>query len=278
MKVSGTALAQTILRDLKPTVNNCITKPHLAVVLATNNPAPHMYVSIKSRRAQEIGVTLSKYEYTSVEQEQCIKTINDLNANPNIHGILIQLPMYENWNSEEYVNAVSPNKDVDGFLPNSRFKPATGLAVWEMLTEFAKLEQYPSAYDFLKDKNIVILGKGKTAGKPAADLLRENKLNPTIIDTKTINPTELIAVADVIISATGRKHIIKGSSIKEGAYVIGIGVGKETIDGEEKIYGDIEETEIDQKTKLWCPTIGGIGPLTIACLLRNTVNAATNNR
>ena len=277
MKISGTQRSQEILQELKRKISKSKIVPHLSIVIATNNPAPQMYVRLKTKRAQDIGLKISKYEFNHTQEADALSLIKKLNSDKSVHGILVQLPTYSSWNTEMLINSIAPSKDVDGFLPNSHFKPATGLAVWEMLCEFAKHEGFTSTQNFLKDKKIAILGKGKTAGKPSADILKQHSLNPIIIDSKTENPDEIIIQSDVIISATGIKHIITGEKIKPNSYIIGIGVGKERLGDKETIFGDIDEDSIDSKAKLYCPTIGGIGPLTIACLLKNTVESFLSN-
>lgn len=274
MKIPGTPIANTILEHLKSQIARIEVTPHLAIILATTNPAPKMYVSIKLRRAAEIGLKTTVYEFNSYDQELCLTTINELNNDPIVHGILVQLPMHEGWDQNQYVNAVLPTKDVDGFLPDSQFKPATGLAVWEMLTAFAQHESFVTTHDFLKNKKITVVGKGKTAGKPTIDILTSEGFLPTVIDSKTQNPDEILKTSDIIISAVGKRNLITADNIKESSYILGIGVGKELREGKERIYGDIDEESIQHKAKLYCPTIGGIGPLTIACLLRNVVNGA----
>jgi 5,10-methylene-tetrahydrofolate dehydrogenase/methenyl tetrahydrofolate cyclohydrolase len=142
-----------------------------------------------------------------------------------------------------------------------------------MLSEFARLDGEQSAKDFLNGKIITVLGRGKTAGKPTRELLMKKGYEVNLIHSQTPDPDGIIKSSDIIISATGKKHIINGSNIKSGSYVIGVGVGKE----DEKTIGDLAEGEIAEIAKLYCPTIGGIGPLTIACLLRNVVASAKRN-
>lgn len=274
MKVSGKEIAQAILEKLQQEIKKEKLKPSLAIILAGNNPASRIYVKNKIKTAEKIGVEAKLYEFSENEYDKCLGSIDKLNNDSKIHGIIVQYPVYDSWNFDELVLKVNPKKDVDGFLKDSPFRGATALGVWEMIGAFAKIEGFADATDFLKDKKVVLLGKGKTAGGPIRDLLQDEKVIFSLIDSKTENPDEIIKQADVLISATGKKNIISGNKIKNGCYVIGVGVGKETIDQEEKIYGDINEEEISQKAKLYCPTIGGIGPLTIACLLRNVVEAA----
>ena len=196
--------------------------------------------------------------------------IQKLNADKDIHGIIVQYPVFKEWNFDEIIQDISPQKDVDGFLANSPFRGATALAVWEMLTAFAKEERFKNAKNFLSGKQVVLLGKGKTAGGPIRNLLAEERVEFNLIDSKTADPNRIIKNADVVISATGIKHIINGKNIRKGSFVIGVGVGKD----EGKIYGDIDEQEVAKLAKLYCPTIGGIGPLTVACLLENVVKSA----
>lgn len=282
MKISGKVIAESILKKLQLKIKKENLKPILAIILAGENPASMLYVNSKLKTAQKLGIGAQLFQFKRNEKNKLLKTLDKLNKDKKIHGIIVQFPLYDGWNFDEIVSKMNPQKDVDGFLQHSSFKGATALAVWEMLGAFARHEGFKNTEDFLKGKKVVILGKGKTAGSPTIELLRE-KLVPSgseggialsVIDSKTENPDEIIKKADVVISATGRKNIINGSNIKRGAYVIGVGVGKEIIDGLPKIYGDINEEQVSKKAKLYCPTIGGIGPLTIASLLRNVVQSA----
>lgn len=274
MKVSGKEVADVIAKKLHEEVNSLKVKPTLAIILVGDNPASRIYVKNKIKRAEEVGIKADLFEFSKNQFDECIDRIQQLNADKNIHGIIIQFPIYEGWDFDELMTKINPQKDVDGFLLDSPFRGATALGIWEMLTAFALQEGFNRTEEFLEDKNIALLGKGKTAGGPTRDLLTEKKVQFTLIDSKTENPDEIIKNADVVISATGKKHIITGEKIKEGSYVIGVGVGKEQTGNEEKIYGDIEEESVSQKAKYYCPTIGGIGPLTIVCLLRNVLESA----
>lgn len=275
MKVSGKIVADKILQNLRTEIEQKNLHPHLVIILAGNNPASKIYVTNKIKAAESIGVKATLLEFAETEQNKFLKVLEGLNSDPEVQGVIIQYPVYDSWDFESLIQKINPEKDVDGFLPDSPYFPATALGIWEMLGAFAETEGYVSVEEFLKGKKIVNLGKGRTAGGPAIRLIREKGFETTVIDSKTQNPNEIIKQADVIISATGIKNIINGSNIKDGAYVIGVGIGREDIDGESKIYGDINEEEVAVKAKLYCPTIGGIGPLTIACLLKNVVEAVS---
>lgn len=273
MKISGREVADKILESIKKEIEERGIHPHLAIILAGPDPASRIYVNSKLKAAQRVGVLATLYEYTQFQKLECMNKIDQLNKDENVSGIIVQQPMYEGWDSEQFVNLVDTKKDVDGFMKDSPFEPATALGIWEMLGAFASHEGYKDAESFLKGKKITVLGRGKTAGKPARELLSEKGFESELIHSKTENPDEIIRSSDVIISATGKKHIVNGSNIKDGVYVIGVGVGR---DGEGNIIGDIDEDAVSKKARLYCPTIGGIGPLTIACLLRNVLEAAKN--
>ena len=214
------------------------------------------------------------FEFAEQDLDKCLKKLNQLNSDPTIHGIIIQYPAFPSWNYDQLLENLDPKKDVDGFLPNSPFSGATALAIWEMLTAFAYLTGFKKTENFLKGKKIVLLGKGKAAGGPTFKLLSEKGFQVTVVEKDTQNPTAIIKSGDIVISATGVKNIVNKSNLKKGSFVVGVGVGKEMVNGQEKIYGDIKEDEVSKIAKLYCPTIGGIGPLTIACLLKNVVESA----
>ncbi len=275
MKVSGKAVADAIARKLHEQVKTIKVKPTFAIILAGEDPASRIYVENKIKRADEIGVKVIYFEFSENQFDERVKTIERLNADKNVHGMIVQYPIYDSWDFDELIRKMDPKKDVDGFSEESPYEKATALAVWEMLTAFAYLEGFSKTEDFLKDKKIVVLGRGKTAGGPTIELLKRHGFEVTVIVRDTEDPDTKIKSGDVVISATGVKNIVNSSNIKEGAYVIGVGVGRETVDGKPKIYGDINEEEISKIAKLYCPTIGGIGPLTIISLLRNVIESAS---
>lgn len=274
MKVSGKAVAEAILKKLEKEIRSKNLKPHLAIILAGDDPASRIYVNNKIKAAEKIGVKATLLEFNHTGYQDVLAAIEDLNKDKKVHGIIVQYPTFKDWDFEGIVTKIDPQKDVDGFLDDSPFWGATALGVWEMLTAFGFLEGYKKTADFLRDKKIVLLGRGKTAGGPIKELLENKGLEMINITRETENPTELIKKGDVIISATGVKNIINKSNLKKGSFVIGVGVGKETVDGKSKIYGDINEEGVAKVAKLYCPTIGGIGPLTIVSLLKNVVKSA----
>ncbi|MBI2338263.1 bifunctional 5,10-methylenetetrahydrofolate dehydrogenase/5,10-methenyltetrahydrofolate cyclohydrolase [Candidatus Daviesbacteria bacterium] len=274
MKVSGKDVAEAILKKLQKKVEKLKVTPTLAIILAGEDPASRMYVEFKIKAAKKIGVRIKFYKFLENQLEDTLKTIEKLNADKTIHGIIVQYPIYKSWNFDDVFSRVAPQKDVDGFAKDSPFNGATAIGVWEMLTAFSFLEGFKSTKEFLKDKKIIVLGRGKTAGGPIIKLLGSYGLDITVVSRDTKNPQKVIKSADVVISATGVKNIINKTNLKKGSYVIGVGVGKEEVEGKQKVYGDINEEDVAKIAKLYCPTIGGIGPLTIVSLLENTIEAA----
>ncbi|MCL5784365.1 MAG: bifunctional 5,10-methylenetetrahydrofolate dehydrogenase/5,10-methenyltetrahydrofolate cyclohydrolase [Patescibacteria group bacterium] len=274
MKVSGKAVAAAISKKLQKKIEKLTVKPTLAIILVGEDPSSRMYVDFKIKAAKRIGVGIKFYEFSEDQYRETLKTIQKLNADKQVHGIIIQYPIYKSWDFDELFSAVDPEKDVDGFHENSPFGGATAIGVWEMLTAFALIEGFKKTEEFLKDKKIVVLGRGKTAGGPIIKLLGSHGLQVTVVAHDTENPQSVIKSGDVIISATGVKNIVNKTNLKNGSFVIGVGVGKEIVDGQSKVYGDINEEDVEKIAKLYCPTIGGIGPLTIVSLLENTIEAS----
>lgn len=274
MKVSGKKVAEAILKKLAKEIQRKNLKPGLAIILAGEDPSSRIYVNNKIKTAKRIGIDARLFEFSKSDKDKVLKTIKRLNNDPSVHGIIVQYPVYHDWHFEELENAIDPKKDVDGFRQDSPYSGATALAVWEMLTAFALEEGFKKTEDFLRGKKIVLIGKGKAAGGPTFKLLSEKGFEVSSIVKETKNSTPIIKEGDIVISATGVKNIVGKHNLKKGAYVVGVGVGKEKIDGEEKIYGDINEEEVSKIAKLYCPTIGGIGPLTIVSLLKNVVESA----
>ncbi len=275
MKISGKPIAESIISTIQNTIKEKNLKPHLVIINAGSDPNSQAYIKHKKTAAEKAGIRFTEYIFSETEEKKCIKTIEKLNTDKSVHGIIAQLPLHKGWNRDTFIQTIADSKDVDGFKDDSPFFGATACGVWEMLAAFAKEEHFSSTEAFLKNKRIAVVGKGITAGKPTANLLTEKGFPPTVIDSKTHNSDEILRNADVIVSASGKKHIIHEGNIKEGSYIIGIGVGREIVNGEQKVFGDIDP-DIENKAKLYCPTIGGIGPLTIACLLRNVLDASVN--
>ncbi len=273
MKVSGKVVAEAILKKLAEEIKQKNLKPGLAIILAGSDSSSRIYVTNKIKAASRVGIEAKLYEFSEDELGKCLEMLDKLNKDSSVHGVIIQHPVYSSWNYDALLEKLDCQKDVDGFKEDSPFSGATALAVWEMLTAFGLIEGLPIE-KFLENKKIVLLGRGRSAGFPTFKLLKEKGLNVESVVKETENPNLIIKSADVVISATGVKHIINKSNLKKGVYVVGVGVGKEVADGQEKTFGDINEQEVAEIAKLYCPTIGGIGPLTIVSLLKNVVESS----
>lgn len=277
MKVSGKIVAEAILKKLQEEIQQKKLKPYLAIILAGDNPTSRIYVNNKIKAAERVGIKAKVYEFSKKQLKNALQVLDKLNKDFSVHGIIIQHPVYSTWNYDELLSKLNPQKDVDGFLENSPYCGATALAVWEMLTAFAYLEGFKKTEEFLNKKNIVVLGRGRAAGGPTIKLLQTKGFNPLVVVKETKNKNRAVKSGDIVISATGAKNIVNKTNLKKGSFVIGVGVGKELINGKEKTYGDIKEDEVSKIAKLYSPTIGGIGPLTIVSLLKNVVKSANGS-
>lgn len=265
-KVSGKDVAEAILKKLDKEIKSKNLHPGLAIILANNNPASRIYVNNKIKAAARIGIDAKLYEFSENESEKCLETIQSLNKDLRINGIIVQYPVYNTWNFERYENSIVPQKDVDGFLENSPYSGATALAVWEMLTAFAYIEGFKKTEVFIRGKKIVLIGKGKAAGGPTFKLLEQKGFKVTSVVKETQDKNKIIKSGDIVISATGVKNIVNKTNLKKEAYVVGVG------------FGDLNEGEVSKIARLYNPNIGGIGPLTIVSLLKNVVESAKENK
>ncbi|MBI1982336.1 MAG: bifunctional 5,10-methylenetetrahydrofolate dehydrogenase/5,10-methenyltetrahydrofolate cyclohydrolase [Candidatus Levybacteria bacterium] len=277
MRVDGRAIAQSILDDLKNRRENLKKKgvtPHLVIILIGNDPASHVYVRQKELKAKEIGVKVTLVNYESrITNQELITTIEQWNNDNNVHGIIVQRPLPKHIDSEQIAQAVDPKKDVDGFHPESKFEMPLSIAVLCILEHIFSSSK-KSSHNFinwLKEKSIVIIGKGEAGGKPIINKLRTLGVQPLIIDSKTTNPEVIIKKADIIISAVGKPNIVRSEIIKKGTILISVGLYK---GGDEKLHGDYNEEKIKDIASFYTPTPGGVGPVNVACLLENLVIAA----
>lgn len=271
MKIDGKQIANKILKDLKLKVIKLQEKdisPKLAIILVGEDPASAAYVRQKELKAESVGIkTTTVHLSDKISQENLLETIQQFNNDDNIHGIIVQQPLPQNVNLNSITNAIDPKKDVDGFRPDSYFQMPIAMAVFRILEELRiKIKD-------LRNKNIVIVGKGETGGKPIINSLQKLKIKPFVIDSKTQNSLSLMKNADIIISAVGKSDVVKEKMIKNGVILISVGLHKGN-DG--KLYGDYNENEIKKAASFYTPTPGGVGPVNVACLLKNLIESACN--
>lgn len=289
MKIDGREIAQIILDNLKREIVELRGKgiiPHLAILLVGDDKASRVYVGQKEKKTNEIGAKTSIYFLNeNTTQKKILEIITKLNNDSNVHGIIVQRPLPRGINSEIINEATNPIKDIDAFRKDSFYSMPLPNAIIEILKIiFRKLETSSwtsieiinddkndsNFYNFLKNKNIVVIGKGETGGRPIISTLKDIGIEPIVIDSKTINSNEITLNADIIICTVGKRNIINRSNIKQDVILIGVGMQK----GEdEKLYGDYDEKEIEKIASYYTPIPGGVGPVNVAMLLKNLLLA-----
>ena len=252
--------------------------PGLAVILVGEDPASQVYVRNKGKQTLEAG--MNSYEYkldASTSANKLLTLIEKLNEDANVHGILCQLPLPDHLNEQEVINAIDPNKDVDGFHISNVGLLNTGQKSMIPCTPLGCLLLLKDRLGDLTGKNAVIVGRSNIVGKPMANLLLQENCTVTITHSRTKNIEHICASADIVVAAVGRPEMIKKEWVKQGATVIDVGINRVTknIEGEEKhvLVGDVCFSEMAGLVAGVTPVPGGVGPMTIACLLANTVTA-----
>lgn len=269
--LDGRVLAARIRKKIKTRIVLLPTVPGLAVILVGNDPASHTYVNIKQAACEEVGIRFEKYLYFATEPEQTIiEKIHELNARLDIHGILVQLPL-PTQNADLVIKEIDPKKDVDGFHPENlrRLKagePAIASAV--ALGIIKLIEESKTIHDFSRGSRTVIIS-GPLFAEPLVCLLKERNIETTVANAIDPELAQKTKTADVLIVAVGKPGIITGEMIKPGAIVIDVGTTK--IDG--KLYGDVDQPSVEPIAGALTPVPGGVGPMTVAMLLNNVLNA-----
>ena len=252
--------------------------PGLAVILVGEDPASQVYVRNKGKQTLEAG--MNSYEYkldASTSANKLLTLIEKLNEDANVHGILCQLPLPDHLNEQEVINAIDPKKDVDGFHISNVGLLNTGQKSMIPCTPLGCLLLLKDRLGDLTGKNAVIVGRSNIVGKPMANLLLQENCTVTITHSRTKNIEHICASADIVVAAVGRPEMIKKEWVKQGATVIDVGINRviKNIEGEEKhvLVGDVCFSEMAGLVAGVTPVPGGVGPMTIACLLANTVTA-----
>ena len=276
--ISGKIVSEKLRLELKDSISKFIVEsghtPGLAVVLVGEDPASQVYVRNKHKACLEVGI--NSYEINlpgDTTEEKLISVIDELNSDNNVDGILVQLPLPKQINEERVINRINTNKDVDAFSPanvgkimigNYTFLPCTPAGVMELL------KHYNIA---IEGKNCVVIGRSNIVGKPMAMLLLEKNGTVTVCHSRTQNIGEICRSADIIVVAVGRAGFLKADMVKPGAVVIDVGINRGT-DG--KLCGDVAFDEVEKIASYITPVPGGVGPMTITMLLKNTLSAAKN--
>lgn len=247
-------------------------QPGLAVILVGNDPASQIYVRNKQKACEEVGFHAFEYKLSeNSTQEQLLDLIGVLNKDNKVHGILVQLPLPDHIDPQTVINTISPEKDVDAFHPINVGKIMIGDYDFLPCTPAGVMELINSTGIEISGKNCVVVGRSNIVGKPMAMLLLHRNATVTICHSKTKNLPKICADADILVSAVGRAHFIKGNMVKEGAMVIDVGMNH---DENGKLCGDVEFDEVEPKASYITPVPGGVGPMTITMLMQNTLRAA----
>ena len=281
--IDGKALAQALSATTEAEVEairaaHGIT-PGLAVILVGHDPASEVYVGRKISQCRKVGIRSIEHRLADTTAEaDLLALIDTLNANTDIHGILVQLPLPKGINAARVLDRIAPGKDVDGFHPVNVGRLSTGTASGGgglvPCTPLGIMMLLDSVIDDYRGLNAVVIGKSNIVGKPVSMLLLEREATVTVTHIETRDLPDVARKADIIVAAAGAPHLVRGYWVKPGAVVIDVGINRVTdLDGTSRIIGDCATHELDHARAV-TPVPGGVGPMTIACLLANTVAAA----
>ncbi len=274
--IDGKALAQQV-RDRLAIESAAVLaktgiKPGLATILVGDDPASHQYVKSKQKACEAAGIYIDDHKLpASTTQAELLSLIEKMNADPKIHGILVQLPLPKHIESRIVLEAVSPDKDADGFHPYNFGRLVEGNPVFEACTPKGVIKMLESTGVGIEGKRAVVLGRSNIVGKPLALMLLQRNATVTICHSKTKGLSAVCREADLLLVAIGKAKFVTADMVKEGAVVIDVGTNRWT-DG--KLCGDVDFEPVSQKAGWISPVPGGVGPMTIAMLLANTVESA----
>ena len=277
MIIDGKKIAENLRETLKKQIQQIPSnqpKPGLTVILIGEDPASQIYVRNKEKFANEIGINSKVLRFdSSITEEALTKEIHKLNQDREVHGILVQLPLPKHINSKNIINQIEPSKDVDGFHPinvgnlssgNDALVPCTPYGCYLLLKEVIS--------DF-NGLNAVVIGRSNINGKPMAQLLLKENCTVTITHSKTKNLKNICQGADILVASVGIAKLVKQDWVKSDCVVIDVGINRIEENGSKKLVGDVDFENVKDKVKAITPVPGGVGPMTISCLLQNTLKA-----
>jgi methylenetetrahydrofolate dehydrogenase (NADP+)/methenyltetrahydrofolate cyclohydrolase len=268
--IDGKKIARQIREQIKEEVKKMKVRPGIAVVLIGENPASKVYVSMKGIACDDVGFHSEKYELKeTISERDLLQLIKKINTNPKIHGILVQLPLPKHISQQNIITAIDPKKDVDGFHPVNvgamgskipHFVPCTALGILHLIKTTTSIT----------GKHTVVVGRSAIVGKPTADLLLDAGATVTVCHSQTKDLAFHTRQADILVVAAGKPKLITVDMVKKGAIIIDVGINR--IDG--KIVGDVDFENVKKVASAITPVPGGVGPMTIAMLLSNTLESA----
>ena len=272
MIIDGKKEAEVLREEIKKEIisikNKTNKSPALTVILVGDFAPSQIYVKNKEKISKEVGINSNVIKYPKdVSEEEILKKIKELNNDKNVSGILVQLPLPDQISKEKVINLIDPLKDVDGFSPINAGNLASGYNAIVPCTPLGCLLLLKKVEKNLSGKHAVIIGRSNLNGKPLAQLLLKENCTVTITHSKTKNLKEECLKADILIAAVGVANLVKKDLGKSGSVIIDVGINKQG----DKIVGDVNFEEVKDKVKAITPVPGGVGPMTIACLLKNTL-------
>jgi methylenetetrahydrofolate dehydrogenase (NADP+)/methenyltetrahydrofolate cyclohydrolase len=282
--IDGKAIAADVrakvARDVAELVSKHALKPGLAVVLVGEDPASKVYVRNKAQQTVEVGMNSWEHKLPAETSEaDILALVEKLNNDPAVNGILVQLPLPKHVNSNKVLNTIHPDKDVDGFHPVNVGRLSIGERALVPCTPVGSVILAKTVQNDLTGVNAVVVGRSNIVGKPVAQLLLKENCTVTVAHSKSRNLPQIVKGADLLIAAVGIPEMVRGDWIKPGAIVIDVGINRITgKDGKGKLVGDCNYEECARVAGAITPVPGGVGPMTIACLLQNTVEAAKMQR
>ena len=274
--IDGKTFAENLRAAIAAEVSKLTYKPGLAVVLVGDDPASRVYVANKAKQTVEVGMRSFEHKLPAdTTQEHLLGLVRQLNENPAVHGILVQLPLPKHLNADEIIAAISPDKDVDGLTVVNAGRLAAGLPGLVPCTPLGCILLLEDRLPDMTGLNAVVVGRSNLVGKPIAQLLLQKNCTVTMAHSRTRDLAGLCRAADILVAAVGRPEMVKGDWIKPGATVIDVGINRVPADGgKTKLVGDVAFAAAEKVAGAITPVPGGVGPMTIACLLRNTLTAA----
>ena len=281
-KIDGRIFAQNLRKKVQQAVTQLPESPSLAVVLVGEDPASQVYVASKVKFTEECGMNSLEYKLSANTTEtKVVNLVKKLNDNNKVDGILVQLPLPKGINSDRVIKEIHPDKDVDGLTEASAGRLSLGKSGLRPCTPTGCVMLAKDELGDLSGKHCVVLGRSILVGKPAALLFLEQNCTVTIAHSRTENLEDVCKSADILIAAVGRPLMVKASWVKEGACVIDVGINRVPSikrPGKTRLVGDVDYSDAKEIAGSITPVPGGVGPMTIACLLRNTVIAACSRR
>jgi methylenetetrahydrofolate dehydrogenase (NADP+)/methenyltetrahydrofolate cyclohydrolase len=268
-KKEAAILRDEIKKEIETLKSKTKKNPGLSVILIGDFAPSQIYVKNKEKKSMEVGINSEIIRYSKeVTEQEVLKKIEELNNNSDVSGILVQLPLPKQIDKEKIINTISPFKDVDGFHPINVGNLSSGYNAIVPCTPLGCLLLIKKIEKNLSGKHAVILGRSNLNGKPMAQLLLKENCTVTIVHSKTKNLKEECLRADILVAAVGVANLVKGDWVKKDSIVIDVGINKVG----DKIVGDVQFDEVKDKVKAITPVPGGVGPMTIACLLKNTLD------